>query len=799
MASSRGVTNNTIRFTGMASNLDTEAIVNASLLTDKAKIDKIDKKQQLAEWKQEKYRELINKLRDFNKSYLDVTSSTNMTSRSTYKVLAGKVRTSTGADSTLFSIKGNADALAGNYSIKVKQRAKAGAIQTEKLSGESPYIDSISFKAGEKYTVTVDGVIKEVTIDSFTAPPSGTVQSLEDRLKDSLQNNLDTQFGAGNKTADVKTINGTTIVSIEDNTSGEINDYKVDSLDIGASYTINVDGTTINAQIDPQTHEEAVMSSLNNAYGFSTSAGFAVENGKIVLNGESTSFGIKSVKDIEYDKAQLSTANLYTVTVNDKTENITITGSTPEDLEASLKNQLNSKFSGMNFEVKDGKITFSGSNTAVKITGAGITNEQSNIYTNTSRIDKNSSISTIADKLGMVKDATSGTYTFKIGNGATNYEFKFNANDKISTVLSVINSEEAAGVSMTYDEITDKITITSKKTGSSYLPVIYGKKSDGTDDDSKDGQVGSAYFKVSTQAQDAQVVFNGKSIIYDSNDLTINGITISLLRDPTADEINETQTAELSLDTDKIYENIKKIVDSYNELITSINTALNEKYDRDYQPLTDEEKEAMSDDEVKLWEQKAKKGILRRDSLLQSIVTEMRAAMYASIKDVSGGIYNIGITTSEVIEDYGKLIIDEDELKKNIKNNPDKIMDIFAKESEIYRYKPTLTSSERKQRYNESGIMIRISDIIQDNITTLRDSNDRKGKLIEKAGIEEDASEFSNSITKEINDYKAKIKSLWKLYTEREERLYKKYTALETAMSKINSQSNSLSSMLGLG
>lgn len=793
MASSRGVTNNTIRFTGMASNLDTEAIVNASLLTDKAKIDKIDKKQQLAEWKQEKYRELINKLRDFNKSYLDVTSSTNMTSRSTYKVLAGKVRTSTGADSTLFSIKGNADALAGNYSIKVKQRAKAGAIQTEKLSGESPYIDSISFKAGEKYTVTVDGVIKEVTIDSFTAPPSGTVQSLEDRLKDSLQNNLDTQFGIGSKTADVKTINGTTIVSIEDTTTNEINDYKVDSLDIGASYTINVDSKTINAQIDPQTHEEAVMSSLNNAYGFSTSAGFAVENGKIVLNGESTSFGIKSVKDIEYNKNQIG--GNFNVTVNGRTELISVTGTTDDDREASFKTQLNSKFSGMNFEVKDGKITFSGSNTAVKITGTGITNEQSNIYTNTSRIDKNASISTIADKLGMVKDATSGTYTFKIGNGATNYEFKFNANDKISTVLSVINSEEAAGVSMTYDEITDKITITSKKTGSSYLPVIYGA----SNDDSTDGKVGSAYFKVSTQAQDAQVVFNGKSIIYDSNDLTINGVTISLLRDPTVDEINETQTAELSLDTDKIYENIKKIVDSYNELITSINTALNEKYDRDYQPLTDEEKEAMSDDEVKLWEQKAKKGILRRDSLLQSIVTEMRAAMYASIKDVSGGIYNIGITTSEVIEDYGKLIIDEDELKKNIKNNPDKIMDIFAKESEIYRYKPTLTSSERKQRYNESGIMIRISDIIQDNITTLRDSNDRKGKLIEKAGIEEDASEFSNSITKEINDYKAKIKSLWKLYTEREERLYKKYTALETAMSKINSQSNSLSSMLGLG
>ena len=86
-------------------------------------------------------------------------------------------------------------------------------------------------------------------------------------------------------------------------------------------------------------------------------------------------------------------------------------------------------------------------------------------------------------------------------------------------------------------------------------------------------------------------------------------------------------------DVDAIYDTIKKFVDSYNGLITNISEKTSEKKNKDYAPLTDAQREALSDDEIKKWEDLAKKGTLRRDSTLSSLLTKMRTSIYSSVSE----------------------------------------------------------------------------------------------------------------------------------------------------------------------
>ena len=92
-------------------------------------------------------------------------------------------------------------------------------------------------------------------------------------------------------------------------------------------------------------------------------------------------------------------------------------------------------------------------------------------------------------------------------------------------------------------------------------------------------------------------------------------------------------TFSSSPDVDAIYDTIKKFVDSYNGLITNISEKTSEKKNKDYPPLTDAQREALSDDEIKRWDDLAKKGTLRRDSTLSSLLTKMRTSIYSSVSE----------------------------------------------------------------------------------------------------------------------------------------------------------------------
>lgn len=405
---------------------------------------------------------------------------------------------------------------------------------------------------------------------------------------------------------------------------------------------------------------------------------------------------------------------------------------------------------------------------------------QSGIF-GANELSLSSTISEVANKLGinLIDD--------KLILTINDVTIEVDGSKKLSDLISAINNSNA-GVKISYSSFLDKFFIESKATGAD-------AKIDLTDSTTSEffEALGFDIDVVPATGQDAEFVLDGKTATRNSNNFTIDGITYSL-------NSTGTTTITLTQDTDAIFNKIKSFIDKYNEVVTKITEKVNETrpksggtYGDYYLPLTDEQKEAMTEKEIELWEEKAKQGLLRNDSLLSGIVQRFRSVM-GDITE-AGGLFSIGISTGHW-RDGAKLFIDENKLRKAIEENPDRIMEIFAKQSSI-AYDPDNSNEDKKKRYAESGVVERLFDVIQDYIRTTRNDNGKKGLLLEKAGIAGDTTEFQNSITKEINEKESYIQDLIeKLYTKQES-LYLKFATLETALGRMNAQSAWLSQTLG--
>jgi len=232
-------------------------------------------------------------------------------------------------------------------------------------------------------------------------------------------------------------------------------------------------------------------------------------------------------------------------------------------------------------------------------------------------------------------------------------------------------------------------------------------------------------------------------------------------------------------------------------MLAKINSVLTEERYRDYLPLTDDQKKAMSEDDIKLWEQKAKSGLLRSDSILENIVTNLRRALYDKVEGCSLSLYQIGITTGSY-QDKGKLVIDEEKLRAALTDNYDAVVQLFTQGSQ-YTYSEALNDpNKRAVRYKEAGIAQRIYDILQDNIRITRNANGKKGILLEKAGIAGDLTEYDNLIVNEIKAKEIAYCTLLCIYTTFMKKAMDKNTHInsgnEIAASTVNDPSFFLSS-----
>ncbi|MEH6948135.1 flagellar hook-associated protein 2 [Bacillus sp. JJ634] len=338
--------------------------------------------------------------------------------------------------------------------------------------------------------------------------------------------------------------------------------------------------------------------------------------------------------------------------------------------------------------------------------------------------------------------------------------------DTMDSLITKINSQ--TDVNAFFDKDSKKISFAAKYTGNSGEGITLN--GDVTGDGSKD------FFKMifSNDERDftantggnAKVEYNGMLINRSSNIFTINGAEITLKKEMAATEPPVTFSSTADVDT--IFDTVKKFVDSYNGLIATISSKTSEKKNSGYPPLTDEQKKEMTEDQVKKWEEQARKGTLRRDSTLTSLLTKMRTSLYTQVEGTSlGTLDQIGITTTKNYLEGGKLEIDEEKLKAAIAEDPNAIYELFMQDGD---------SKEGKQ-----GIARRLRAELSAGMKTIS----------EKAGS---ASSVNSSFTlgKLLNEYDKKIDSFNDRLTALETRYYKQFTAMETAINKANSQSTSL-------
>ena len=239
-------------------------------------------------------------------------------------------------------------------------------------------------------------------------------------------------------------------------------------------------------------------------------------------------------------------------------------------------------------------------------------------------------------------------------------------------------------------------------------------------------------------------------------------------------------TLTSTTDVDEMMKKIKEFVTTYNGLIKDLNDQTKETKYRSYAPLTDEQRKEMSENEIKLWEEKAKSGLLRSDTIIRGGLSNMRSLIYESYPGVENKKYNtlfsIGITTSKSYNEGGTLEIDDVKLRKVLEEDPDAVTALFANNGKKEE-KKIIDGVE--QTVDTRGFLVKLRESM----------NDFKLDIEKKAG-RATLTDNQYSIGKSIIDMDKRIDT-WKDKLEKiEARYWKQFSAMEKAINKANSQSS---------
>lgn len=410
------------------------------------------------------------------------------------------------------------------------------------------------------------------------------------------------------------------------------------------------------------------------------------------------------------------------------------------------------------------------------------------------------------DKISdMAASLTGTTITIKTGTGddAKTKDIEITADMTINTFVGELKD---AGVNASFDETNQRFFISSTGTGASKNFELSADNADalkslGLDPTADYGTLNGSTSKntcVKIEGQDAEIVLNGATFVSDSNTLTVNGLTINVIS--TTDEEISLVT---STDYDGIYDTIKDFFSEYNELINEIDKLYNAESARKYDMLTDEEKDSMTDEEVEKWEDKIKSALLRKDNSLYTIMNAMTSTMLE-------GYYTNNLSDSQ---------------KKNMTTSE---IEAWYKENGGKKYYladfgiETLSYFEAEDNQHHA---YHINGDPDDEFTSDKDdelkvaiANDPEGTANFFASIckalynkldetMSETTEYSSiykvyndkQLKSEYNDYTKKIKEAEKELSDYEDKWYSKFSAMEVALSKLQSQSNSIASMLGTG
>ena len=369
---------------------------------------------------------------------------------------------------------------------------------------------------------------------------------------------------------------------------------------------------------------------------------------------------------------------------------------------------------------------------------------------------------TLASQFGI-----SGTFSLSIKNGSTTQSITVDTNKSINELVSSINNA-GVDVSANYDATLDRFFLSTKNTGAAASLDFTGSDAAAKLFLKNNLKLGDP--AVVAKGTDAAFNLDGVDLTQSTNNFTISGVSYSLKSTSAS-----TVKVAVSSDIETTVANVKKFVESYNAMLSKVNTAADETRYKDYLPLTDAQKTEMKEADITAWDLKAKSGMLRNDPILRTLVDGVRSNVSTPVSGISGSYTtasSIGISTLDYSEG-GKLYLDENKLRTALTTDSEAVSKIFGATGS--------TSSSQ-------GIAVRM-------YSTLKTAMD---KIVTEAGITAGVSgDTKSSLAKKINTYTTDMYELNNRLADIEDRYYKQFDAMEVALTKLQNQSSWLSQQLG--
>ncbi|MGL6183757.1 MAG: flagellar filament capping protein FliD [Clostridium chrysemydis] len=267
-----------------------------------------------------------------------------------------------------------------------------------------------------------------------------------------------------------------------------------------------------------------------------------------------------------------------------------------------------------------------------------------------------------------------------------------------------------------------------------------------------------------------------------SNSLTLDGITFDFHGVSQKDSSGKFISTNLAgkNDVTKTKDLIVNFVNDYNKLIENMNKQLLTKHDKSYTPLTDEQRKDMSEDQQKLWDKKAKEGLLKGDMNLDRINDKLKGIMRTNFGGMN--LEKIGIIpVNNYGEQNGMFTIDEFKLEEALEKNPGEVKDLFLRQPVDDKDPST------------GGILSKMKDTLYNETVSV------SSPLMKKAGMEGSVTAFNNELTTTMEKKQKIIAEMERDLATRENNYYLQFSRLETQMNKLNSQNAYLMAQLGGG
>lgn len=719
------------RYSGLASGIDTESIMEKLMQAESAQKEKLQQKYQTYEWKRDSYRVFYSKLSDLrDELYNDYALTSDWS-----------IKAATSSNSSVVSVKANASAN-GNLAISSIQSLAASA-QPAIGTVTALYSDinaSLSTKIGE--------------INQFSSLFSDGSSSKEFSIVD----------GAGNEFAFSLSKTDTLQTAISKIKSSKVTlATGVTSASLNVSFSngeLNIDSSVKNLKAFDSADKKSVTfasflnSSLKDSDGNALSGSTSLKE----ISSLSSLFKDENGNELASVDVKITDgtgADVGTITLDETTTIDDLSTKLPSDFVVSYNDTTGALTSvSTKGQVSDGAgfITSVASGQTLQTSASNINGKNTLGDLGVSGSD-NSVTLRVLQKDGTMKDTT----------------IKYSSSDTIDSFVSKLNSS-GAGISAIYSN--GQFSLATNATGATDDDGAAVQIISGTTDSSGEyifSRFGLDGADLVASGTDAVYTVNGITMTSKSNTFTLNGYTVTLedtlnATDASGSPIG-TQGTEIKVtsttDTDAMVEKIKSYVKSYNELISSIRTSTSEKKYYDYAPLTDAQKSEMTEKEIEAWEAKSKSGILRNDSYLSNVTSNLRSVMYSEVGADSTYkyLFQIGISTSSSYSDGGKLVIDEDKLREAIENNSEAVMGMFTD--------------------TQSGIVKQTRDVLKTGMDSIK-------SVAGTAASVETAYTLGNqmkSLQSKIDDWKGRLKDI-------EQRYWEQFTAMETAVSKANSMSS---------